>query len=199
MLQRSAILLMPMASASARLPNRYMIYSLLEPLLRSLRPSVDDPSVRPAESSEQAWRSKAGDDAIVLCVVTLAFAEVARILALSVDITGGGVGLMLPLQTSAANMQFESKLGFFYLILFMVVIALLLTQWLKNSRVGAYLQAVRDNEDAARAAGVNPFRVKLSGIVLSGAMMGATGAFYVQVYIPQHSILRPQIVQITTD
>ncbi|MGB4112821.1 MAG: branched-chain amino acid ABC transporter permease, partial [Yoonia sp.] len=98
-------------------------------------------------------------------LVTLAFAEVARILALSVDITGGGVGLMLPLQTSAANMQFESKLGFFYLILFMVVIALLLTQWLKNSRVGAYLQAVRDNEDAARAAGVNPFRVKLSGIV----------------------------------
>jgi len=63
-----------------------------------------------------------------------------------------------------------------------VVIALLLTQWLKNSRVGAYLQAVRDNEDAARAAGVNPFRVKLSGIVLSGAMMGATGAFYVQVF-----------------
>ena len=115
-------------------------------------------------------------------LVTLAFAEVARILALSVDITGGGVGLMLPLQTSAANMQFESKLGFFYLILFMVVIALLLTQWLKNSRVGAYLQAVRDNEDAARAAGVNPFRVKLSGIVLSGAMMGATGAFYVQVF-----------------
>ena len=114
--------------------------------------------------------------------MTLAFAEVARILALSVDITGGGVGLMLPLQTSAANMQFESKLGFFYLILFMVVIALLLTQWLKNSRVGAYLQAVRDNEDAARAAGVNPFRVKLSGIVLSGAMMGATGAFYVQVF-----------------
>ncbi|MDP5022752.1 MAG: branched-chain amino acid ABC transporter permease, partial [Burkholderiaceae bacterium] len=115
-------------------------------------------------------------------LVTLAFAEVARILALSVDITGGGGGLMLPLQTSAANMQFESKLGFFYLILFMVVIALLLTQWLKNSRVGAYLQAVRDNEDAARAAGVNPFRVKLSGIVLSGAMMGATGAFYVQVF-----------------
>ena len=115
-------------------------------------------------------------------LVTLAFAEVARILALSVDITGGGVGLMLPLQTSAANMQFESKLGFFYLILFMVVIALLLTQWLKTSRVGAYLQAVRDNEDAARAAGVNPFRVKLSGIVLSGAMMGATGAFYVQVF-----------------
>ncbi|MFZ8953695.1 MAG: branched-chain amino acid ABC transporter permease, partial [Burkholderiaceae bacterium] len=48
-------------------------------------------------------------------LVTLAFAEVARILALSVDITGGGVGLMLPLKPSVANMQFESRLGYYYM------------------------------------------------------------------------------------
>jgi branched-chain amino acid transport system permease protein len=44
------------------------------------------------------------------------------------------------------------------------------------------LQAVRDNEDAARAIGVDPFSVKLRAIVLSGAFMGAGGAFYVQVF-----------------
>ena len=54
--------------------------------------------------------------------------------------------------------------------------------WLKHSRFGAYLQAVRDNEDAARAIGVNPFRVKLGAIALSGAFMGAAGALYVQVF-----------------
>ena len=92
-------------------------------------------------------------------LVTLAFAEVFRILALSVPFTGAGVGLMLPLQESFANMQFGSRKGFVYLVLGFVTAALLVTWWLKNSRFGAYLQAVRDNEDAARAIGVSPFGV----------------------------------------
>jgi branched-chain amino acid transport system permease protein len=115
-------------------------------------------------------------------LVTLAFAEVFRILALSVDFTGAGVGLMIPLRESAANLQFESRVGFLYLILGFLVAAMLVTWWLQNSRFGAYLQAVRDNEDAARAIGVNPFRLKLGAIGLSGAFMGLAGAFYVQVF-----------------
>ncbi|MFY7902049.1 MAG: branched-chain amino acid ABC transporter permease, partial [Rubrivivax sp.] len=51
-----------------------------------------------------------------------------------------------------------------------------------HSRFGARLQAVRDNEDAAMAVGVDPYRVKLAAIGLSGAFMGAAGAFYVQVF-----------------
>lgn len=115
-------------------------------------------------------------------LVTLAFAEVFRILALSVPFTGAGVGLMLPLRESFANMQFGSRKGFVYLVLGFVTAALLVTWWLKNSRFGAYLQAVRDNEDAARAIGVSPFGVKLGAIALSGGFMGAGGAFYVQVF-----------------
>ena len=115
-------------------------------------------------------------------LVTLAFAEVFRILALSVPFTGAGVGLMIPLAESFANMQFASRKGYLYLILGFVAAALLVTWWLKHSRFGAYLQAVRDNEDAARAIGVNPFKVKLGAIGLSGALMGAGGAFYVQVF-----------------
>jgi branched-chain amino acid transport system permease protein len=115
-------------------------------------------------------------------LVTLAFAEVFRILALSVPFTGAGVGLMLPLSESFANMQFGSRKGFVYLVLAFVAAALLVTWWLKHSRFGAYLQAVRDNEDAARAIGVNPFGVKLGAIALSGGFMGAGGAFYVQVF-----------------
>ncbi len=115
-------------------------------------------------------------------LVTLAFAEVFRILALSVPFTGAGVGLMLPLQEGFANMQFASRRGYAMLIWGLVVLALLITCWLKHSRFGAYLQAVRDNEDAARAIGVNPFKVKLGAIALSGGLMGAAGAFYVQVF-----------------
>lgn len=115
-------------------------------------------------------------------LVTLAFAEVFRILALSVPFTGAGVGLMIPLSESFANMQFATRKGYLYLMLGFVAAALLVTWWLKHSRFGAYLQAVRDNEDAARAIGVNPFSVKLGAIGLSGALMGAGGAFYVQVF-----------------
>jgi branched-chain amino acid transport system permease protein len=115
-------------------------------------------------------------------LVTLAFAEVFRILALSASFTGGGVGLMVPLQEGAANMQFGSRRGYIYLLLGFVLVALAVTAWLRHSRFGAYLQAVRDNEDAARAIGVNPLRVKLGGIALSAAFMSAEGAFYVQVF-----------------
>ncbi|WP_234192909.1 branched-chain amino acid ABC transporter permease [Pseudacidovorax sp. NFM-22] len=115
-------------------------------------------------------------------LVTLAFAEVCRILALSLPFTGAGVGLMVPLRESVANMQFGSRVGYLYVILSMVVAALLVSAWLRHSRFGAYLQAVRDNEDAARAAGVDPLRVKLGAIVLSGGFMGLAGAFYVQVF-----------------
>ena len=115
-------------------------------------------------------------------LVTLAFAEVFRILALSVPFTGAGVGLMLPLQSSAQAMQFENRSGFVVLLLALVTMGLLLTAWLRHSRFGAYLQAVRDNEDAARAVGVNPLRVKLRATVMSAALMSAGGAMYVQIF-----------------
>lgn len=115
-------------------------------------------------------------------LVTLAFAEVFRILAVTVGFTGGGVGMMLPLKEGFATMQFGSRKGAIGLVLAFVVAALLVTAWLRHSRFGAWLQAVRDNEDAARAVGVDPYRVKCTAITLSAAFMGAAGAFYVQVF-----------------
>ena len=115
-------------------------------------------------------------------LVTLAFAEVFRIVALSVPFTGAGVGMMLPLSESWQNMQFASRSGYVWLLLGMVTLALAVTAWLRASRFGAYLQAVRDNEDAARAVGVNPFDIKLRALALSGAFMGGAGALYVQIF-----------------
>ncbi len=115
-------------------------------------------------------------------LVTLAFAEVFRVVALSVPFTGAGVGLMLPLREGVDNMQFGNRAGFIWLALGLLVAAQCVAAWLRHSRFGAWLQAVRDNEDAARAIGVDPLRVKLGAIGLSGAFMGATGAFYVQVF-----------------
>lgn len=121
-------------------------------------------------------------------LVTLAFAEVFRILANTFEFTGAGVGLMIPLTESAANFQFTSPAGFLYVILGMTLVSCLITWWLKHSRFGAWLQAVRDSEDSAAALGVNVFRVKLFAIMISGALTAAGGVFYVQYfhYIDPH-------------
>jgi len=116
-------------------------------------------------------------------LVTLAFAEVFRILANTFAFTGAGVGLLVPLQPGFAQMQFPDKAGFFWLLLALVTAALLLTWWLENARFGARLMAVRENEEAARALGVDPFATKLGAIVLSGALAGTGGAIYVQLFL----------------
>jgi branched-chain amino acid transport system permease protein len=128
-------------------------------------------------------------------LVTLAFAEVARILANSVAFTGGGVGLLLPLKESAADMQFAGKTGFLYLILALVLAGFLVSWWLKRSRFGAWLAAVRDGEESAAALGVDVFRVKLAAIAMSAALMAAGGAFYVQYfhYIDPHIAYGPAV------
>jgi branched-chain amino acid transport system permease protein len=128
-------------------------------------------------------------------LVTLAFAEVFRILAVSVGFTGGGVGMMLPLHESLAHLQFGSRKGFIGVMLVCVVVALLIGAWVRHSRFGARLQAVRDNEDAARAVGVDPRRTKLVALVLSAALTGAAGAFYLQVfqYIDPGIAFGPQV------
>jgi len=128
-------------------------------------------------------------------LVTLAFAEVFRILANTFQFTGAGVGLMVPLSGRAADMQFATRTGYLYLILALVVAGFLVSWWLRRSRYGAWLQAVRDNEESAAALGVDVFRVKLQAIVISGVLMAAGGAFYVQYlhYIDPHIAYGPAV------
>lgn len=116
-------------------------------------------------------------------LVTLAFAEVLRILANTADFTGAGVGILIPLDQGAANLQFADKTGFYLLALALVALGLFITAHLDNSRFGARLMAVRENEDAARASGVNVFEIKLRAIALSSLLAGLAGAFYTQYFL----------------
>ena len=112
-------------------------------------------------------------------LVTLAFAEVLRILANTVEFTGAGVGLQLPLTKGFAGMQLD-KPGMLVLVLVMLAVALGVCIYLRHSRFGAWLVAVRDNEDAGRALGVDVFRVKLGAAAICGALTAAAGVFYIQ-------------------
>ena len=128
-------------------------------------------------------------------LVTLAFAEVFRILANSVQFTCGGVGMLLPMKDSAADLQFAGKAGFLYVMLALTLAGLAASWWLKHSRFGALLAAVRDGEEAAAALGVDVFRAKLAAITISAALMAAGGVFYVQYfhYIDPHIAYGPAV------
>ena len=116
-------------------------------------------------------------------LVTLAFAEVFRVLATSWEFTGSGFGMLIPMKPGAANLQFADRTTFYYVILLLVAVAYLLTWRLQRSRFGAYLVAIRENEHAAQALGINAFRMKLAAITVSGAMAAVAGVFYMQYYL----------------
>jgi branched-chain amino acid transport system permease protein len=116
-------------------------------------------------------------------LVTLAFAEVLRILVNSSTFTNGAQGVLIRLNVGVGNFQFAERASFYWLALGFVVLALVITVAIERSRFGAYLVAVRENEDAARALGVDTLRVKLRAITLSAGMTGAAGALYAQKFL----------------
>lgn len=116
-------------------------------------------------------------------LVTLAFAEVLRIIASVAPITGAGVGTLIKLELGARALQFPGRAAFYWFILALVAIALVVTKLIEQSRFGAWLVAVRENEDAARALGVDATHVKLGAMTISAAMAAAAGCFYVQYFL----------------
>lgn len=113
-------------------------------------------------------------------LVTLAFAEVFRILVNSWAFAGGAAGVLIPLKVGTSTLQFADRRSLYWLVLAFVAAALVLTQGMARSRFGAYLVAIRENEDAARALGVNTLNVKLKAIALSAMMTAAAGSLYAQ-------------------
>jgi branched-chain amino acid transport system permease protein len=116
-------------------------------------------------------------------LITLAFAEVLRIIASVAPISGAGVGTLIALDLRPQAFQFQSCAPFYWIILALVCVSLMLVRMIENSRFGAYLIAVRENEDAAKALGVNTTMVKLGAMTLSAAMTGAGGGFYAQYFL----------------
>lgn len=116
-------------------------------------------------------------------LVTLAFAEVLRIMASVAPITGAGVGLLIKLDLRPEAFQFQSRAPFYWIVLALVGISLLLVRAIENSRFGAYLVAVRENEEAATALGVNAMAIKLVAMTISAAITAAAGCFYAQYFL----------------
>ncbi len=126
---------------------------------------------------------RAGLRGSYFALITLAFAEVFRILANSVPITHGGLGMLIKADIRPANFQFGDAVWPYYLAFALCLVSLAIAWRLTRSRFGARLVAIRENEDAARALGIDVFAEKVKVLVLSGAMCAAGGTFYAQKYL----------------
>lgn len=116
-------------------------------------------------------------------LVTLAFAEVLRIVASVTPITGAGVGTLIKLDLRPEAFQFQSRVPFYLIMVALVGLSLIIVRAVEDSRFGAYLVAVRENEDAAKALGVDTFAVKLVAMIVSAAMTATAGCFYAQYFL----------------
>jgi branched-chain amino acid transport system permease protein len=108
---------------------------------------------------------------------------VLRIIASVAPITGAGVGTLIKLELGIRTFQFQSRAAFYWIILALVGVSLVTAQLIERSRFGVWLVAVRENEDAAKALGVNANRVKLAAMVISAAITAAAGCFYAQYFL----------------
>jgi branched-chain amino acid transport system permease protein len=110
---------------------------------------------------------------------TIAFLEVIKLLVIHYkDLTGGSVGLSVPLQIGPAWMIFREKWPYLLIAFGFLLLALWVSWFIKRSRLGFHLVAVREREDAARAVGVNPERVKLIAVVVSAMLTSLVGTFH---------------------
>jgi branched-chain amino acid transport system permease protein len=116
-------------------------------------------------------------------LVTLAFAEVLRIIASVAPITGAGVGTLLKLDLRPEAFQFQSRAPYYWIILTLVAASLVVVRVIESTRFGAWLVALRENEDAARALGVDVTMIKLAAMTISAAIAAAGGCFYAQYFL----------------
>jgi branched-chain amino acid transport system permease protein len=108
-------------------------------------------------------------------VITIAIFFVFQLAAFNVGFTGGTSGILFPIAPfSAANYNRP----FYYVALAILVLTVALSWFVRRSRFGLQLLAIRDDEDRARGLGVKTGRVKLAAFILSAIPVGMVGGIY---------------------
>ncbi len=112
-------------------------------------------------------------------IVTLGLGEITRIVLNNWDsLTGGPNGISKIGRPVIAGYALHTTLDYYYLILLIVMVAVFAMHRLIASRIGRAWVAIREDEIAAEAMGINTFRLKLLAFVLGSALAGLTGVFF---------------------
>jgi branched-chain amino acid transport system permease protein len=115
-------------------------------------------------------------------IATIATAQVLMLVFLKLrDFAWGAEGTTIPnLGDAPLMMQFDGKAPYYYVVLLLLLLALGITAWLERSRIGYYLVALGEDQDAAEAVGIDVPRVKRDVYMLSAFLTAMAGTFYVQ-------------------
>jgi branched-chain amino acid transport system permease protein len=122
---------------------------------------------------------------VYFALLTIAFAEFTRIGFDHLDWLGGPGGMFLKVaqRDSWDVLNFRGPpLMYYYAILFLCGAALALCNLLLKSKAGYYWQAIRENEEAAQALGIDTFRWKMLAVAISSAMTAVSGVFFAFYY-----------------
>lgn len=122
-----------------------------------------------------------------LAIVTLGFGEIIRLTARNLDITGGATGISgIPTWSfggwafsdgiTVAGIYFNEKIVFYYFVAFVVaVVGVGGISRLSRGRMGRAWKAVRDDEDAAEAMGINTYTTKITAYIIGAVWAGLAG------------------------
>jgi branched-chain amino acid transport system permease protein len=126
-----------------------------------------------------------GVGGVYFAILTIAFAEFTRIGFDHWHWAGSSGGLFLPVtyrDTDDVLRLRGSPAMFYYVMLAFTTGALLLCRALLASRLGYYWRAIREDEAAAEALGINAFRYKMAAVALSAALTSLGGVFFAFYY-----------------
>jgi branched-chain amino acid transport system permease protein len=127
-------------------------------------------------------------------LASIAVAEIIRLLALNTkDLTNGAEGILSPdlppLKLGGTVItDWNSKIPYFYMGLAMALFCIAVNFAVKRSKLGYYLQAIREDQDAAHSLGIPPTLSKNAALAISAActaLVGSFAAFYVGFIEPQ--------------
>lgn len=137
--------------------------------------------------------------AAYLALFTLGFSEILRAaISAEISITRGQAGIELPYLFDAGITLFGThydktdKLPPYFIMLFLLLFCLAVMLWLTKSKFGLFVRALREDQDAAAALGVNTTRYKLMVFVLTSMMAAAAGAVmahYIRIITPNNLMI----------
>jgi branched-chain amino acid transport system permease protein len=113
-------------------------------------------------------------------LATIAILEVVRLLVIHEESwTGGSSGISLPLNIGWTWMVFRDKSNYLIIAFTLFLLVLWVSWFIRKSRMGHYLIAIREREDAARAVGIHTVKVKIMAAVVSAMLTSIIGTFHI--------------------
>jgi branched-chain amino acid transport system permease protein len=115
---------------------------------------------------------------VYFVILTIAFAELTRLAVSHIEALGSFTGIFLDFNPSFYNFQFRGNTPYYYIAFGFMVASIIAVRFIEVSKIGRFIVAIREDEEAAQALGVNTFKYNMIAIAISAFMTSLAGAFY---------------------